>query len=234
MFIFLRLYEEPVLWFWKHGKFDMTCQDFKIFVLLIGLRVPVEIVINLAKNQWNSQKLFVLDWFCSFPVCLELFYNRSTQRARNFATSRHHALLSLVFITLSLSKISATLHLNNISFHTSNSLPGNSILYTRNDVNFVTLVVSLLSYLFHFDYRRAHLRDCLELLKDLVPSPPEHQKATTLALLQSAQQYIKVISQCFCPWLHKVSLKTFLPVPTLTFYVIFVNFLMYVLPYLLP
>lgn len=132
-------------------------------------------------------------------MCLELFYNRSTQRARNFATSRHHALLSLVFITLSLSKISATLHLNNISFHTSNSLPGNSILYTRNDVNFVTLVVSLLSYLFHFDYRRAHLRDCLELLKDLVPSPPEHQKATTLALLQSAQQYIKVISQCFCP-----------------------------------
>ncbi|XP_015754771.1 PREDICTED: max dimerization protein 1-like [Acropora digitifera] len=42
--------------------------------------------------------------------------------------------------------------------------------------------------------RRAHLRDCLELLKELVPSPPEHQKATTLALLQSAQQYIQVIT----------------------------------------
>ncbi|KAJ7383119.1 Max-interacting protein 1 [Desmophyllum pertusum] len=42
-------------------------------------------------------------------------------------------------------------------------------------------------------YRRAHLRDCLELLKELVPSPPEHQKATTLALLQSAQQYIEVL-----------------------------------------
>lgn len=41
-------------------------------------------------------------------------------------------------------------------------------------------------------FRRAHLRDCLELLKELVPSPPEHQKATTLALLQSAQQYIEV------------------------------------------
>lgn len=41
--------------------------------------------------------------------------------------------------------------------------------------------------------RRAHLRDCLELLKELVPSPPEHQKATTLALLQSAQQYIQVL-----------------------------------------
>ena len=40
--------------------------------------------------------------------------------------------------------------------------------------------------------RRAHLRDCLELLKELVPSPPDHQKATTLALLQSAEQYIKV------------------------------------------
>lgn len=46
---------------------------------------------------------------------------------------------------------------------------------------------------FHFlRFRRAHLRDCLELLKELVPSPPEHQKATTLALLQSAQQYIQV------------------------------------------
>lgn len=43
-----------------------------------------------------------------------------------------------------------------------------------------------------FRFRRAHLRDCLELLKELVPSPPEHQKATTLALLQSAQQYIQV------------------------------------------
>ncbi|EDO43159.1 predicted protein [Nematostella vectensis] len=41
--------------------------------------------------------------------------------------------------------------------------------------------------------RRAHLRDCLELLKELVPAPPEHQKATTLALLQSAQQYIQVL-----------------------------------------
>lgn len=43
-----------------------------------------------------------------------------------------------------------------------------------------------------FRCRRAHLRDCLELLKELVPSPPDHQKATTLALLQSAEQYIKV------------------------------------------
>lgn len=49
-----------------------------------------------------------------------------------------------------------------------------------------------LNVVFFFCYRRAHLRDCLELLKELVPSPPEHQKATTLALLQSAQQYIQV------------------------------------------
>lgn len=62
--------------------------------------------------------------------------------------------------------------------------------------NITHIVTFVLTYeclvCFSFDFRRAHLRDCLELLKDLVPSPPEHQKATTLALLQSAQQYIKV------------------------------------------
>lgn len=52
--------------------------------------------------------------------------------------------------------------------------------------------------------RRAHLRDCLELLKELVPSPPDHQKATTLALLQSAEQYIKVtVSEQVCVLLQE-------------------------------
>jgi len=41
--------------------------------------------------------------------------------------------------------------------------------------------------------RRAHLRDCLTSLRDLVPTPPDQTKATTLSLLQSAKQYIKVL-----------------------------------------
>ena len=43
-----------------------------------------------------------------------------------------------------------------------------------------------------FHFRRAHLRDCLTSLRDLVPTPPDQTKATTLSLLQSAKQYIKV------------------------------------------
>ncbi|XP_046851710.1 max dimerization protein 1-like [Xenia sp. Carnegie-2017] len=41
--------------------------------------------------------------------------------------------------------------------------------------------------------RRAHLRDCLETLKEIVPTPPDHQKSTTLSLLQNARNYIKVL-----------------------------------------
>ncbi|XP_065072034.1 max dimerization protein 1-like [Rhopilema esculentum] len=41
--------------------------------------------------------------------------------------------------------------------------------------------------------RRAHLRDCLTSLRDLVPTSPDQTKATTLSLLQSAKQYIKVL-----------------------------------------
>ncbi|XP_028390910.1 max dimerization protein 1-like [Dendronephthya gigantea] len=41
--------------------------------------------------------------------------------------------------------------------------------------------------------RRAHLRDCLETLKEIVPTPPDHQKSTTLSLLQNARHYIKVL-----------------------------------------
>lgn len=46
-----------------------------------------------------------------------------------------------------------------------------------------------------FCCRRAHLRDCLETLKEIVPTPPDHQKATTLSLLQNAKHYIKVRKQ---------------------------------------
>jgi len=41
--------------------------------------------------------------------------------------------------------------------------------------------------------RRAHLRDCLVSLRDLVPNTPDQNKVTTLSLLQSAKQYIKVL-----------------------------------------
>ncbi|XP_057307517.1 max dimerization protein 3-like [Hydractinia symbiolongicarpus] len=41
--------------------------------------------------------------------------------------------------------------------------------------------------------RRAHLRDCLVSLRDLVPCSPDTNKVTTLSLLQSAKQYIKVL-----------------------------------------
>lgn len=41
-------------------------------------------------------------------------------------------------------------------------------------------------------YRRAHLRDCLISLRDLVPTSADSSKVTTLSLLQSAKQYIKV------------------------------------------
>lgn len=41
--------------------------------------------------------------------------------------------------------------------------------------------------------RRAHLRDCLVSLRDLVPCSPDSNKVTTLSLLQSAKQYIKVL-----------------------------------------
>ena len=47
-------------------------------------------------------------------------------------------------------------------------------------------------------YRRAHLRDCLETLKEIVPMPPDHQKSTTLSLLQNASQYIKVKKDNVC------------------------------------
>ena len=42
-----------------------------------------------------------------------------------------------------------------------------------------------------FIFRRAQLRDCLEVLRQHVPFP---DKLTTLALLQSARKYIEVSS----------------------------------------
>lgn len=42
-------------------------------------------------------------------------------------------------------------------------------------------------------YRRAHLRNCLEKLKELVPLGPESSRHTTLGLLTKAKAFIKVI-----------------------------------------
>lgn len=49
-----------------------------------------------------------------------------------------------------------------------------------------------ISFLFCF-YRRAHLRNCLEKLKELVPLAPEASRHTTLGLLTKAERYIKVM-----------------------------------------
>lgn len=40
--------------------------------------------------------------------------------------------------------------------------------------------------------RRAHLRNCLEKLKEIVPLGPESNRHTTLGLLTKAKAFIKV------------------------------------------
>ncbi len=42
--------------------------------------------------------------------------------------------------------------------------------------------------------RRAHLRNCLEKLKEMVPLGPESSRHTTLGLLTKAKAFIKVSS----------------------------------------
>ncbi|KYB29053.1 Max-interacting protein 1-like Protein [Tribolium castaneum] len=42
-----------------------------------------------------------------------------------------------------------------------------------------------------FVYRRAHLRNCLEILKEIVPLGPEASRHTTLGLLTKAKRFIK-------------------------------------------
>ena len=69
------------------------------------------------------------------------------------------------------------------------------------NLSFLTLWMYFLGpfwhVLFSFFYpRRKHLRECLHALRDLVPSAPDSSKVTTLNLLQSAKQYIKVNWPC--------------------------------------
>ncbi|EEB14904.1 MAX-interacting protein, putative [Pediculus humanus corporis] len=45
--------------------------------------------------------------------------------------------------------------------------------------------------------RRAHLRHCLEKLKELVPLTPEASRHTTLGLLTKAERYIKSLEDKF-------------------------------------
>ncbi|XP_006617593.2 max-interacting protein 1-like, partial [Apis dorsata] len=46
-----------------------------------------------------------------------------------------------------------------------------------------------------FYYRRAHLRNCLEKLKVLVPLGPETSRHTTLGLLTKAKRFIKSLEE---------------------------------------
>ena len=45
--------------------------------------------------------------------------------------------------------------------------------------------------------RRAHLRNCLEKLKDIVPLGADSSRHTTLGLLNKAKHFIKVSSHSF-------------------------------------
>lgn len=66
------------------------------------------------------------------------------------------------------------------------------ILYneTRVHVLFIYFFYVLIFFI-HF-YRRAHLRYCLEKLKEMVPLGPESNRHTTLGLLTRAKVFIKV------------------------------------------
>ncbi|CAH2084999.1 unnamed protein product [Euphydryas editha] len=55
--------------------------------------------------------------------------------------------------------------------------------------------VTLLSNFISLNIRRAHLRSCLEKLKDMVPLGPEASRHTTLGLLTKAKRFIKVSIQ---------------------------------------
>lgn len=50
----------------------------------------------------------------------------------------------------------------------------------------------MISSLFFLCYRRAHLRTCMEKLKDMVPLGNENARHTTLGLLTKAKRFIKV------------------------------------------
>lgn len=47
-------------------------------------------------------------------------------------------------------------------------------------------------FAFIFCFRRAHLRNCLEKLKEMVPLGHEASRHTTLGLLTKAKRFIKV------------------------------------------
>ena len=72
----------------------------------------------------------------------------------------------------------------------------------------IILVCSVLCHLFKpiVRFRRAHLRNCLERLKSMVPLPADSNRHTTLGLLIDAQYLIKVSSLI---WLHSKSATTF-------------------------
>lgn len=54
---------------------------------------------------------------------------------------------------------------------------------------------------FVFFYRRAHLRNCLEKLKEIVPLGPESNRHTTLGLLTKAKAFIKVNKDFVCAFM---------------------------------
>lgn len=66
------------------------------------------------------------------------------------------------------------------------------LLYTFTPIT-RTLPLTFFIYTFYFFcFRRAHLKNCLERLKDMVPLGPEASRHTTLGLLTKAKRFIKV------------------------------------------
>lgn len=53
-------------------------------------------------------------------------------------------------------------------------------------------VFLFINFIFYIIYRRAHLRNCLERLKDMVPLGADASRHTTLGLLTKAKRFIKV------------------------------------------
>lgn len=71
------------------------------------------------------------------------------------------------------------------------------------------------------NFRRAHLRNCLEKLKDMVPLGPEASRHTTLGLLTKAKRFIKVINSHYQQIYYKFCNVIFnLPVCVLFFFYI--------------
>ena len=72
-------------------------------------------------------------------------------------------------------------------------------LYRACDINLIYIIFNFRSTHNELEKnRRAHLRHCLEKLKDIVPVGADSSRHTTLGLLNKAKHFIKVNQSTFC------------------------------------